>query len=203
MKSLFVGKRKVIVISILVLCSIILIYFFLNKTELINKKDNMQKTEALNVKEVQDIQIYLDGILYGDVDLNGEITQNDLSIIRLQVEQGIMGNLETKEKKERADVDLDGKITSEDLALISKKINDNNTVFPAESITQKTITFGENIKLNAKTNPETTQPIVWTSSNSSVVNIDQTGKLTTMSKGESVITAAIGGMTKNIKIIVI
>ena len=68
------NKTK-IVLTIIITLLAISIYIVLDKTEQLSKITDIGSKEAMNVEEVEDIQIYSDDIIYGDVDLNGKVTR--------------------------------------------------------------------------------------------------------------------------------
>ena len=68
------NKTKIILIVAITLLAAT-IYFVLTQTEQISKITDFGTQEAMNVEEVQDVQICADDIIYGDVDLNGKLTR--------------------------------------------------------------------------------------------------------------------------------
>lgn len=126
-----------------------------------------------------------------DVNNDGVVDIKDLSLVARSY------NLKKSDNIYQANYDLnsDGIIDIYDMALVSKQIGTSIPIH-VESVslnkTGDTLTVGDTDTLTAKVNPSTAanQNISWTSSNTSIVNVDNNGKLSAISAGTAVITAA-------------
>ncbi|MBC8390664.1 MAG: hypothetical protein H8E13_21765 [Actinobacteria bacterium] len=80
--------------------------------------------------------LYNSSILYGDIDGDGIVSQNDAALI-LQYSAGSVGEDWTNEQILAADVDGNGDISSRDAALVLKYVNGEINIFPIEENTIK------------------------------------------------------------------
>ena len=197
-KFVFVEKWKIILmVSIPILIIAILIYCLTIPVDKVDKNFDISQQEAMSVEEIEEIKIYSNDILYGDVNLDGKVTADDAMIVSNYVSFSDGQLIDTIEKFTKADVNADGIITHEDAEYISNKVLDATFMFPAQEVKQKELKVREELKLEAMCVPATLEKVTWTSQNEQVASVDETGRVTAKGNGQTTITASLGGASKS------
>ena len=152
-----------------------------------------------------------DGILYGDVNGNGQVTTDDATLVG-QASAGLITL--TDEQKIRADVSGSGSISGEDASLILQYVEKTITILPVQkkeeykldNTSNIYIEKDEKIKLNVDVQPNsaTNKNVIWTSSNLEVATVDEQGNITFIKAGNTTITVTTmdGGYTAHVDVIV-
>ena len=126
--------------------------------------------------------------LIGDVNKDGIITNEDHLLVELYV---LDASINVTFDEVSADVNGDGIITAADAAEINEKITDPYIIFEALYQNSATMNVGEELQLYTDIKPieSRNKTVLWTVDDSSIVRIDNKGKITALKPGIAVINA--------------
>lgn len=154
-------------------------------------------TGHVQIKKVVVYYTIVDDVLYGDVNFDGKVDDADAKLVlgHISKETPFSSDAETNKKaEEMADIDGNRVLNILDvIGIMNKSAVKVTSVELNKSVLA--LLAGKEEYLFATITPSdaTDQTVVWESSYPTIAKVDQNGKVTTISKGETTITATVGG----------
>lgn len=175
------SKKFIIIILLILLLGIAGYLFYVNKVEKESNEKNNDNYEEYDPN-------------YKIEESNSNITSNITSNTTSNIESNISSNI-TSNIESNITSNIISNVTSNVVKSNSNKTSNTQSKVSVNDVklssTKLTMTVGDTKSISATVTPSnaTNQAVTWSSSNSSIVSVDQTGKITGVGVGTATITA--------------